>query len=84
MTQIIYTPIIDGNKSIFLYKSNIFEPSFKERIESFLDQEDYCDGQCVSGKEIPKSNVGIKRRENIFVIVGKIDIKDGSLLMSIH
>ena len=54
MTQIIYTPIIDGNKSIFLYKSNIFEPSFKERIKTFLDSEEYCDGQCVSGREIPR------------------------------
>ena len=54
MTQIIYTPIIDGNKSIFLYKSNIFDSCFKDRIKSFLDSEDYCDGQCVSGREIPR------------------------------
>ena len=66
MTQILYTPIIDGNKSIFLYKSNIFDSKFKTEISNFLKEQHYRDGQCVSGRKIPRKQLWFQREGKYF------------------
>ena len=66
MTQIIYTPIIDGNKSIFLYKSNFFEVNFVEKIKEFVISKSYRDGQCVSGREIPRKQLWFQKNQKYF------------------
>lgn len=62
----MYTPIIDGNKSIFLYKSNIFPDNLKDRINDFLNEQSYRDGQCISGKEIPRKQLWFQREGKYF------------------
>lgn len=57
MSKVVYTPIIDGNKSLFLYKSNIFDKDFKEKLTQFVESKDYRDGKCVSGREIPRQQL---------------------------
>ena len=66
MTQIIYTPIIEGNKSIFLYKSNFFDNDFVEKIKQFVLSKDYRDGQCVSGREIPRKQLWFQKENKYF------------------
>lgn len=66
MTQITYTPIIDGNKSVFVYKSNIFNDDLKLKIKSFIEAQDYRDGQCVSGREIPRKQLWFQREGKYF------------------
>jgi hypothetical protein len=66
MSQIIYTPIIDGNKSVFLYKSNFFEQQLFEKIKSFVYSLEYRDGKCVSGREIPRKQLWFQREGKYF------------------
>ena len=66
MTQIIYTPIIEGNKSVFLYKSNFFEHDFVEKIKQFVLSKDYRDGHCVSGREIPRKQLWFQKENKYF------------------
>ena len=67
MTQIIYTPIIEGNKSVFLYKSNFFEHDFVEKIKQFVLSKDRGDGHCVSGREIPRKTIVVSKGKQIFL-----------------
>ena len=66
MPQIIYTPIIEGNKSIFLYKSNIFDQELLEKIKSFVYSLEYRDGKCVSGREIPRKQLWFQKDGKYF------------------
>ena len=66
MTQIIYTPIIESNKSIFLYKSNFFERDFVKQIKEFVLSKDYKDGYCVSGREIPRKQLWFQKDNKYF------------------
>lgn len=66
MTQIIYTPIIESNKSIFLYKSNFFERDFVKQIKEFVLSKDYKDGYCVSGREIPRKQIWFQKDNKYF------------------
>ena len=66
MTQIIYTPIIEGNKSVFLYKSNFFKHDFVEKIKQFVLSKDYRDGHCVSGREIPRKQLWFQKENKYF------------------
>jgi alkylated DNA repair dioxygenase AlkB len=66
MTQIIYTPIIDGNKSVFVYKSNFFDKEFIEKVRTFVTSQEYRDGHCVSGREIPRKQLWFQRDKQYF------------------
>tara|TARA_B100001093_G_scaffold515879_1_gene593265 strand:- start:212 stop:925 length:714 start_codon:yes stop_codon:yes gene_type:complete len=66
MTKIVYTPIIDGEKSVFIYKSNIFESDFIDEIKGFLEKQDYKDGHCVSGREIPRKQIWYQKQGKYF------------------
>lgn len=66
MTKIVYTPIINGHKSVFIYKSNIFEVEFIKEIKSFLEKQDYKNGHCVSGREIPRKQLWYQTNRKYF------------------
>ena len=66
MTKVVYTPIIDGNKSVFLYKSNVFDATFKEKLREFVESKDYRDGKCVSGREIPRQQLWFQTEGKYF------------------
>lgn len=66
MTNIVYSPIIDGKKSIFLYKSNFFTKELFEEIRQFVKSQDYKDGKCVSGKEIPRKQLWFQKDGEYF------------------
>ncbi len=66
MTQILYTPIIDGNKSVFFYKSNFFEKELIDKIRGFVTSQEYRDGHCVSGREIPRKQLWFQREGKYF------------------
>lgn len=66
MSQILYTPVIDNKKSIFLYKSNIFEESFATKLLDFVKQLNMRDGWCVSGKEIPRKQLWFQKDRHYF------------------
>ena len=36
MSHVIYTPIIEGEKSIFLYQHNILSPSLLDKVKKFF------------------------------------------------
>ena len=57
MSEIKYTPIIDGNKSLFYYKRNILSDQEYSLLKSWLDEQEYRDGNCISGKEIPRQQL---------------------------
>ena len=57
MSHVIYTPIIEGEKSIFLYQHNILSPSLLNKVKKFLENKKYINGYCISGKEIPRQQL---------------------------
>ena len=66
MTNIVYSPIIDGQKSIFLYKSNFFTKELLSKIKEFVKSQTYRDGMCVSGKEIPRKQLWFQKDGEYF------------------
>ena len=66
MTKVVYTPIIDGNKSVFLYKSNMFANDFRNTLEKFVLEQSYRDGKCVSGREIPRKQLWFQKDGKYF------------------
>jgi alkylated DNA repair dioxygenase AlkB len=66
MTKVVYTPIIDGNKSVFLYKSNIFDDTLKDNLTRFVKEQTYRDGRCVSGREIPRKQLWFQKDGKYF------------------
>ena len=58
MSQVIYTPIIDNNKSIFYYSANVLSDPLLSEISQWLAQQTYIDGYCgLSGKQIPRQQL---------------------------
>ena len=57
MSHVIYTPIIEGEKSIFLYQHNILSPPLLDKVKKFLENQKYINGYCISGKEIPRQQL---------------------------
>ena len=66
MSNVVYTPIIDGNKSVFLYKNNMFDSEFKEKLTTFVKAQSYRDGMCVSGREIPRKQLWFQKDGKYF------------------
>jgi len=66
MSNVIYTPVIDSDKSIFLYKNNILSPSMLIKVRDFLDNQTYINGYCISGKEIPRQQLWYQKEGKYF------------------
>ena len=66
MTKIVYTPIINGDKSVFLYKSDVFDITFLNKLTEFVSKQDYRDGTCISGKEIPRKQLWFQTEGKYF------------------
>lgn len=66
MSHVIYTPVIDGQKSIFLYQHNILSPSLLSNVKQFLADQKYINGYCISGKEIPRQQLWFQREGKYF------------------
>jgi alkylated DNA repair dioxygenase AlkB len=66
MTKVVYTPIIEGNKSVFVYKSNMFDEPFKSKLTEFVKKQTYRDGRCVSGREIPRKQLWFQKEGKYF------------------
>ena len=66
MTKVVYTPIIEGNKSVFVYKSNMFDETFKSKLSEFVREQTYRDGRCVSGREIPRKQLWFQKDGKYF------------------
>ena len=66
MTEVIYTPIINNEKSIFYYKSNILNQKSMESMKQWLETHDYCNGYCISGKEIPRQQMWFQKDNHYF------------------
>ena len=66
MTKVVYTPIIEGNKSVFVYKSNMFDEPFKSKLLEFVQKQAYRDGRCVSGREIPRKQLWFQKDGKYF------------------
>ena len=66
MSHVIYTPIIDGEKSIFLYQNNILSPSLLNNLKHFLEDQTYINGYCISGKEIPRQQLWFQKDGKYF------------------
>ena len=66
MSEVIYTPIIDNEKSIFYYKSNVLDNSSLNNMKKWLETHDYCNGYCVSGKEIPRQQLWFQKNNQYF------------------
>ena len=66
MSHVIYTPIIDGNKSVFLYKTNILSSELAKEVRVFLDAQTYREGKCISGKVIPRLQLWFQRDQQYF------------------
>ena len=66
MSHVIYTPIIDGAKSVFLYKTNILSKELVKEVRVFLDAQTYREGKCISGKVIPRLQLWFQREHQYF------------------
>lgn len=66
MAEVIYTPIIDGNKSVFIYISNVLKSSHSSLIQQWLESHTYIDGRCVSGREIPRQQLWFQKERHYF------------------
>jgi alkylated DNA repair dioxygenase AlkB len=66
MSTVIYTPIINDEKSLFYYYSNILDnPTFK-LVDKWVHELEYRDGNCVSGKEIPRKQLWFQKDRQYF------------------
>ena len=66
MTQIIYTPVIENKKSIFLYQSKFLSEEVANELLEFVKAQDLRDGWCVSGKEIPRKQLWFQKDGHYF------------------
>ena len=64
MSEIKYTPTIDGNVSLFYYKNNILDKEDYDELNRFLTSSNYKDGFCISGKEIP--SIVVSKQQHYF------------------
>lgn len=66
MSNVIYTPVINNEKSLFYYSSNTIDDQLLADIKDWLEKLEYRDGQCVSGKEIPRKQIWYQKNQKYF------------------
>jgi alkylated DNA repair dioxygenase AlkB len=74
MSQVVYTPIIDNNKSVFYYSANVLSNALLDEVTEWLTQQTYIDGHCglsgkqsgLSGKQIPRQQLWFQKDNNYF------------------
>ena len=57
---------IDGEESTFIYKENILEKSKYNKLKKWLEHQDYINGNCVSGKPIPRQQLWFQEEGKYF------------------
>lgn len=66
MSQVIYTPVVNGDKSVFAYKNDFLPKELAEKARSYLDSLSYRDGKCISGKCIPRQQLWYQKDQRYF------------------
>jgi alkylated DNA repair dioxygenase AlkB len=57
---------INDEKAQFSYKRNILSPHELRLLKFWLDNHDFKDGKCISGKEIPRQQIWFQEKEKYF------------------
>lgn len=66
MSHVIYTPVINGDKSVFAYKNDFLSKELAEKTRSYLNSLKYRDGHCISGKRILRQQLWFQKDKQYF------------------
>jgi alkylated DNA repair dioxygenase AlkB len=61
-----FTPVIDGETSLFYYQPNFLEKHEYTILKEWLDSKEFINGQCISGKQIPRQQLWYQKDLNYF------------------
>lgn len=61
-----FTPVIDGEISLFYYQPNFLEKHEYTILKNWLDSKEFIDGMCISGKAIPRQQLWFQKDLNYF------------------
>ena len=66
MTELIYTPEFNNNKSLFYYKNNIMNNEQLSLINEWILKQDFKNGYWLNGKEIPRKQIWFQENNKYF------------------
>lgn len=66
MTEIIFTPEFNNNKSLFYYKNDIMNDGQLSTINNWLINKDFKNGYWINGKEIPRKQLWFQENNKYF------------------
>ena len=66
MTELIYTPEYNNNKSLFYYKSNVMSEEQLSVIIQWINKQNFKNGYWLNGKEIPRKHIWFQENNKNF------------------
>lgn len=61
-----FTPVINGESSLFYYKPNFLNETEYSELKNWLDSKKFIDGMCISGKRIPRQQLWYQQDNQYF------------------